>query len=469
MPTQQPCPLPFSRYPFDLPAIMVVPACAVLILGVWLFPDEVVAERPHIVTIFTDDQGYHDVGCYGSEIPTPHTDRLADEGLRFTQFYAASSICTPSRYGLLTGRYAHRSHDELTGALMFLAETDSRRGIRPDEETYVSRLRDAGYRTALVGKWHLGHGDPMFWPTNHGFDSFFGHTGGCVDFFTLRYANQPDWYRGRELVEPQGYATDVITREAVDVIRRTADSDQPLHLLVSYNAPHFGKGWNEERQTPENVMQPKPEDLRRVTEIRDPLRRAFAAKVVGMDESIGQLLDAIQEAGIAEETLLIFMTDHGGAGDYGGSNLPFRGGKATLFEGGIRVPCIVRWPGKIRPGVSTDAVAAATDWFPTLLDILGDPTPTRRADGQIVDGQSILPILLGKSAGEPRELVWRTGSHAELGRESWAAARVGDWKWVRPPDSDGMLFDLRQDPQEKHDRSQSDPEIASQLAALATE
>ncbi len=432
-------------------------------------PSAVAAERPHVLMIFTDDQGYHDVGCYGSEIPTPQIDRLAAEGLRFTQFYAASSICTPSRYGLLTGRYAHRSDDGLTGALMFLSDADADRGIRPSEETYVARLRDAGYRTALVGKWHLGHGDAKFWPTRHGFDSFFGHTGGCVDFFTLRYGNRPDWYRGRRLVEPEGYATDVITHEAVNVIRDAAGSDRPLHLLVSYNAPHFGKGWNGELKTTENVMQPKPEDLRRVAEIEDPLRRAFAAKVVGMDAGIGKLLDTLDDVGIADDTLVIFMTDHGGDPDYGGANEPFRGEKATLFEGGIRVPAVVRWPGRIAPGTTTDAVAAAVDWYPTLLEAVGVREPAKRSDGEPVDGRSILPVLLGESDGEPRELVWRTGSHAELGRSSWAAARSDDWKWVRPPDTDGMLFDLASDPGETTDVTEKHPDVASRLERLATE
>ena len=170
----------------------------------WLLSPTQAADPPNIVMIFSDDQGYHDVGCYGSEIATPNIDRLAAEGMRFTQFYAASSICTPSRYGLLTGQFSHRSKDGLLSALMFLADADGHRGIRPGELTYASGLQQAGYHTALVGKWHLGHGEEQFWPTRHGFDTFFGHTGGCVDFFTLGYGNRPDWYRGRQLVETNG-------------------------------------------------------------------------------------------------------------------------------------------------------------------------------------------------------------------------------------------------------------------------
>lgn len=424
----------------------------------------VAARAPNIVVIFSDDQGYDDVGCYGSEIETPHLDRLAGQGMRFTQFYAASSICTPSRYGLLTGRYAHRSKDDLLGALMFLAAEDAKRGIRAGEPTYASKLREAGYQTALVGKWHLGHGQEEFWPTRHGFESFFGHTGGCVDFFSLQYGNRPDWYRGRKLVATDGYATDVITDEAIDVLRASRESDRPLYLHVSYNAPHFGKGWNEDAAATENVMQPKPDDLKKVSYIRDPLRRAFAAKVVGMDESIGRLMKTLDELSMSAETLVVFMTDHGGDPKYGGSNEPLRGGKATLFEGGIRVPCIVRWPGTVPAGVTTDAVTCAVDWYPTFGEIAEYPVPS-----DSVDGISILPVLRGAVFKRSRTLVWRTGAHELLDRKSWRAARQGNWKWVQPPGEDGMLFDLHRDPNELVDLASKRPDVSQRMAELAAD
>jgi len=414
------------------------------------------AASPNIVVIFTDDQGVNDVGCYGSEIATPHIDGLAQDGMRFTQFYAASSICTPSRYGLLTGRYPHRSQDQLLGALMFLADEDLSRGIQPGEETYVSRLANAGYRTALVGKWHLGHGKRKFWPTRHGFDSFFGHTGGCVDFFTLNYGNRPDWYRGESLVETDGYATDVITDEAIRLLRESSSDDKPLYLHISYNAPHFGKGWNETAGETENVMQPKPNDLKLVSGIEDPLRRAFAAKVVGMDKSIGELLAAIDELKMREDTIVVFMTDHGGAPDYGGSNEPLRGGKATLFEGGIRVPCIVRWPGVIDAATVCDDVTSASEWSAIYGDIVGyDPAPT--------DGISMLPSLRGEEVDQSRTIVWKTGAHELLGRDSWFAVRQGDWKLVDPPDAEPMLFELKTDPNETRDVSGEHPQVLEKL------
>ena len=415
----------------------------------------IAAALPNIVVIFTDDQGVNDVGCYGSEIKTPNIDRLAAEGMKFNQFYAASSICTPSRFGLLTGRYPHHSKDKLLSALMFMESVDAHRGIRPGESTYVSQLKSVGYQTALVGKWHLGHGEEQFWPTKHGFDSFFGHTGGCVDFFTLNYGNRPDWYRGRTIVKTDGYATDVITDEAIDVLRSSTADDAPLYLHVSYNAPHFGKGWDEEKQKTRNIMQPKPADLAKVAAISDPLRRSFAAKVVGMDESIGKLMHTIDELSMRENTLVVFMTDHGGAPDYGGSNLPLRGAKATLFEGGIRVPCIVRWPGNVTAGSETDAVTCAIDWRATFGEITGYEV------GQ-TDGQSMLGALKSVTMKQTRTLVWRTGAHQSLDRKSWSAVRRGDWKLVVPPGENPMLFDLAKDPTESND-------LATERAALVQE
>lgn len=430
---------------------------AAVVLASLLHGKPLLAETPpNIIMIFTDDQGVNDVSCYGSEIPTPNIDHLASEGMKFDQFYAASSICTPSRFGLFTGRFAHRSKDQLVGALMFLEDVDLHRGIRPGEETYATKLKSVGYHTALVGKWHLGHGEKTFWPTEHGFDTFYGHTGGCVDYFTLHYANKPDWYRGISLVETDGYATDVITDEAIRVLKERKKDAPPIYLHISYNAPHFGKGWDEEAKSPVNIMQPKPDDLAKVTSIKDPLRRAFAAKVVGLDESIGKLLKAVDDLGMRENTLVIFMTDHGGDPAYGGSNKPLRGKKATLFEGGIRVPCIVRWPGRVKPGSETNAVTCAVDWFATFGDITGYQVGK-------TDGMSILPVLEGKPFDVSRHLEWKTGAHQSLQRSSWFAVRDGDWKLVDAPDHDPMLFDLSNDQHETTDLAAKHPEIVKRL------
>ena len=426
-------------------------------------------DRPNILLIFSDDQGVNDVGCYGSEIHTPRIDSLARDGLKFNQFYAASSICTPSRYGLLTGRFAQRSRDQLTSALMFLDDSDAHRGIRSSETTFVSQLRSSGYRTHLVGKWHLGHGQDRFWPTTHGFQTFFGHTGGCVDFYTCQYANRPDWYRGRTLIKTKGYATDEITDEASRLLKSFAtvsesDVGNPWYLHVAYNAPHFGKAWDKENRRPQNIMQPKASDLQRVSSIDDPLRRSFAAKVVGMDDGIGRLLDVLESTGQSENTLVIFMSDHGGDPNYGGSNQPLRGGKATLFEGGLRVPCLVRFPGVVKAGTESDAVASAIDWYPTFAALAKiEDLPTN------LDGESILPILRGRAPRDHRPIVWSTGSHAELGRSAWHAVRDGKWKWVQPPGQKAMLFDMDIDPGESNDVADLYPEIVDRLSQLSSD
>jgi arylsulfatase A-like enzyme len=427
--------------------------------------------RPNLVVIFTDDQGCNDVGCYGSEIATPNIDAMAKRGLKFTQFYAASSICTPSRFGLFTGRYAHRSQDQLLGALMFLSDVDARRGIRPHETTYPARLSQVGYVSDLVGKWHLGHGDPQFSPLRHGFDSFFGHTGGCIDFFTLRYGNEPDWYRDQELVDTQGYATDVITDEAVRVIQRRAAEERPFHLFVSYNAPHYAKGWDEQEQKAINTMHPKPADLARVADITDPLRRQYAAKVVGVDDGVGAIFKALDGAGLSERTLVLFMTDHGGDPDYGGSNTPLRGSKATLYEGGVRVPCLAVWQGTIPAGTETDAPACAIDLAPTFCRLAGIDASFESKEGRRFDGHDLSDLLRsggqrGADALTSRTLIWRTGGHAELSRRAWAAIRQGDWKLVLDPARQPQLFNIADDPLEQHDLAANDPERVAALQQL---
>lgn len=446
-----------------------------LVVGMLLFcsaRDTVNASEPlpNIVLIFTDDQGWNDVGCYGSEIPTPNIDSLAVEGMKFTQFYAASSICTPSRYGLLTGRYPTRSQDQLLGALMFLAEEDKTRGIHASEVTFPRVLQENGYRTALIGKWHLGHGSQQFWPTRHGFDSFFGHTGGCVDFFTLHYGTRPDWYRGDQIIAPKSYATDAITDEVLRFLDSTTKR-QPFFLQVSFNAPHFGKWGDFESGEIVNKMQPKPEDLDAVpSTIEAPLRRAFAAKVMGMDKSIGRILDRLTTSGIADDTLVIFMTDHGGDENYGGNNLPLRGGKATLFEGGLRVPCIARWPGKISPGSVCSATTCSIDLFPTICDILqtGKPADVPAFDGRSLNSLFEESVDIG-AWNASRKLLWQTGNHAELGRKTWFAYREGRFKVVHPPGEEAMLFNLQLDPNEKDDLAGTSPEKLAEMLGQAHE
>ncbi|MDF1826200.1 MAG: sulfatase-like hydrolase/transferase [Verrucomicrobiales bacterium] len=422
------------------------------------------ADTPNILLIFSDDQGVNDVGCYGSEIPTPHIDHLAEEGIRFTQFYSASSICTPSRFGLLTGRNPLRSQDSLLSALMFMAEEHRDTGIQAHETTIAEVLRDkAGYDTALIGKWHLGHGDESLLPLNHGFDTFIGHTGGCIDFFTMTYGIIPDWYNGSQHVSENGYATELITEEAIEYLEGQATREKPFFLYLAYNAPHFGKGYSPSAKAPVNLMQPQAAELKRVDFIEDKIRREFAAMAVSMDDGIGRVLECLDQENLSKDTWVIFLTDHGGDPTYGGSNLPLRGDKATLFEGGIRVPCVMRWPGKITPGSTSDALFWSLDLFPSFSEAAG----IEPGDLPLHDGESLLTAIRGEHSPKERQLLWQTGAHSELDRKPWVAYREGTHKYLSSPEEGEFLFNLSNDPNETTDLKNEKPELFRQLRDTA--
>ena len=417
---------------------------------------------PNIVLIFSDDQGVNDVGCYGSEIPTPQIDRIAEQGVRFTSWYSASSICTPSRYGLLTGRNPSRSQDQLLSALMFLTEEDGGRGLRRKEETIAEVLQSVGYTTALIGKWHLGHGSEQFLPVNHGFQLFKGHTGGCIDYFTMTYGATPDWYEGNRHVPKNGYATDLITDEAVQFLKTQQSAQKPFFLYLPYNAPHFGKGWNPSKNETVNIMQAKAKELQRVAFITDKVRREFAAMVVSLDDGVGRVMAALDEYELTDNTLLIFLTDHGGDPVYGGSNKPLRGDKATLFEGGLKVPCLMRWPGRIRARTTSDAVLSSLDLFPTFCELAGVEMGDRQLDGIGLKQQ----LRDGSDVGD-RELFWQTGRHLELNRGTWTALRKGNLKYLREPNGTEHLFDITTDPNEQRNLADSLPDDLLQLRQRA--
>ena len=433
----------------------------ILVFPLWLASSSLAADRPNILLIFTDDQGINDVGCYGSEIPTPNIDRLANEGMKFEQWYSASSICTPSRFGLLTGQNPSRSKDQLLSALMFMADEHKETGIQQSETTIAEKLRESGYDTALIGKWHLGHGGKDLLPTRHGFNSFIGHTGGCIDFFTMTYGNIPDWYHQEVHVSENGYATELITDEAISYLEDREDEEDPFFLYLAYNAPQFGKGWSPSTRTPINIMQPQAEDLRRVSGIEDKVRREFAAMTVSLDDGVGKVIEALDANGLSEDTLVIFLTDHGGDPVYGGNNLPYRGDKATLFEGGLRVPCIMRWPGKIEAGNASDIVCSSLDLFPTFCSLAGIASDESR-----LDGRNLSSVMIEGIGWSDRMLFWELGVHAELGRNPWSAVRSGDWKYLQTPDDGEFLFNVAKDPYEKRNLMRIEPDRFKDLRAL---
>jgi arylsulfatase A-like enzyme len=408
------------------------------------------APRPNVLLIFADDLGIGDVSCYGSEIQTPHIDSLARDGAKFEAFYVAAPACTPSRFGLLTGRYPNRSRDQLLGALMFLQPRDDTRGIRAGETTVAEMLQRGGYRTAIIGKWHLGHGLPEFSSRQHGFDYSYGSQGGCVDYFTLRYGEKPDWFRNdRPLVE-EGYATDVITDDAVRWLEQQR-TDKPFFLYLAYTAPHYGKGWDAAKQQPTNILQAKPADRARYAHIADADRREYAGMVAALDDGVGRVLETLRAAKLDQNTLVIFTSDNGGDPRYGGGNKPFRGQKNQLFEGGIREPCVMRWPGKIKPASVVRTPATALDLFPTFCDLAGV-----KRGGMALDGDSLMPLLLEGKPLPTRDLFWQ--------RPKDAALRRGEWKYLRDATGE-MLFNLKSDPAEANDLAAEKPKVLRQLKA----
>jgi arylsulfatase A-like enzyme len=418
-----------------------------LVTGSITPPALAAAPKPNIIFILADDLGINDLSCYGSHIPTPGIDRLAVNGMKLPQFYAASSICTPTRFGLLTGRYPARSQDKLLGALMFALKRDDDRGIRPGEVTIAEVLRNAGYHTALIGKWHLGHGQPEFSPLKHGFDYFYGMNGGCVDYFTLKYGNMPDWVRNGEPLQENGYSTNLLSDDAL----RYLDSrpvDRPFFLYLSYTAPHYGKGWDEDRKEFTNILQAKPEDLEEFAGIEDKNRREYAAMVRAMDRGVGRILDKLSALRLEENTLVIFSSDNGGDPAYGGNNEPFRGKKAEVFEGGIRVPCLIQWKGKVGAGTYSRQPVSTLDFFPTFCALAGIPV-----SGLALDGIDITPVLLRGKTFE-RELCWTVPRASAFLR--------GQWKYIRTGGTE-MLFDLEADPWERRDMADRAPNRVKEM------
>ena len=391
---------------FCLPALALLAAAAAALAGSGpLAAQSGDARPPNVLLIFSDDQGTLDLNCYGSkDLYTPHLDGLARRGIRFSQFYAAAPVCSPSRAALLTGRYPQRAG--VAGNVGLEAV-----GLPDEQVTIAEMLKSAGYATALVGKWHLGHvkGDG---PLDQGFDSFFGHKRGCIDnyshFFYWSGPNVHDLWRDREEYWEDGaYFSDMMVREAGRFM--TANKDQPFFLYLPFNIPHY-------------PLQGKAHFRKRYQKLPEP-RRSYAAMVSTLDEQVGKVLNKLDDLGLRENTLVIFMSDHGHSTEeramFGGGNAgPYRGAKFSLLEGGIRVPAIVSMPGRIPRNQVRDQLGTACDWLPTIAEITGAKLPARR-----IDGKSLAPILRSATARTAHPVF-----HWQLG-DQWAV-RQGDWKLV---------------------------------------
>ncbi|MDB5386269.1 MAG: sulfatase [Planctomycetaceae bacterium] len=401
-------------------------------------------KRPNILIIVGDDMGYADVGFQGcKDIPTPHLDALASAGKRFTNGYVTGPYCSPTRAGLLTGRYQTRFGHEFNPG-------GGAQGLPLSESTLADRLRGGGYKTGLMGKWHLGN-RPEMHPQKRGFDEFFGFLGGAHSYFESQGI-----LRGSEAVQELDYTTDAFGREAVSFIER--HKDHPWFLYLAFNAVH----------TP---MHATDDRLAKLSNIADKQRRTYAAMMVAMDEAIGKVRAKLAETGQAENTLVAFISDNGGptmkgTTMNGSRNDPLRGSKRTTLEGGIRVPFLVAWPGTIKPGTIDDSVVQL-DLHATALAAAGVPLKPEWK----VEGVNLLPFLTGAQSGEPHEaLYWRFGQQMAIRKGNWKLVRYDSnadtQSGRRQPVTPLKLYDLATDISETQDLAEKMPDKVRELQGM---
>ena len=392
------------------------------------------ATRPNVLFILADDLGYGDLSCYGRpDYRTPVLDAFARQGIKFMSAYAAAPVCTPTRCAYVTGRYPQRLPVGLEEPLTIRSSADV--GLPPNHPTVASLLKNNGYETALIGKWHLGW-KPEFGPNRHGFDEFFGILSGAADYFTHKASDAagsggagdaPDLWENLTPVDRVGYLTDLLSDKAIATIARP--HTKPFFLSLQYNAPHSPWEGPEDAAIGHTSHGPGP-----MTD--GGSLKIYASMMKSMDAGIGRVLKALQRAKLDRSTLVIFTSDNGG--ERYSYNWPFSFQKLSLYEGGTRVPAMVRWPGVIPAGRVTEQAAITMDWTATILAATGTaPDPAYP-----LDGEDLLPVCTGQRGMYDRTLFWRT--------QPRGAARVGNWKYITDPGAE-HLFDLSIDPGEKTD------------------
>ncbi len=407
--------------------------------------------KPNIVFILADDLGWKDVGYHGSDIKTPNIDELAQTGARLEQFYAMP-MCTPTRAAFLTGRYPLRY-----GLQTAVIPSAGKYGLATDEFLLPQALKKAGYQTAIVGKWHLGHADRKYWPSQRGFDYSYGPLIGEIDHFTHKSHGVVDWYKNNKRISEPGYDTQLFGADAVRLIN-THDTKSPLFLYLAFTAPH----------TP---YQAPHSDLDRYKGIADPSRRAYAAQITAMDDQIGKVVEALKQRKMLDNTLIFFVSDNGGTrsnlfagegevkGELPPSNGPYRDGKGSVYEGGTRVVALANWPGRIKPGVVSGMIHIV-DIYPTLAGL----ADAKFGDNKPLDGVNVWPTI-SEGMPDPREeVVYNVEPYR-------AAVREGNWKlvWTTLLPTTIELFDLSKDPYESTNLAERNPDKVKELQARIIE
>ena len=414
-------------------------------------------QRPNIVFILIDDLGWADVGCFGSKFyETPNIDRLAAQGMRFTDAYAACPVCSPTRASIMTGKYPARLHltnwipgegDAVSNALRI---PQWQQFLPLEEVTVAKALKSAGYASASIGKWHLG--GPAYYPEHHGFDlnvagTHFGHP---ASYF-WPYEGKSHSVAGLKAGGREGeYLTDRLTDEAEKFIDK--NKDRPFFLYFSHYAVHMPL--QAKAAVLEKYKAKTPQDGQ-----KNPV---YAAMVESVDDSVGRIQHKLQSLGIADRTVIVFMSDNGGLWPQATSNAPLRAGKGYPYEGGVREPLIIKWPGSVRPGTTCRTPVSSIDFFPTLLEMAGV-----KAQGE-VDGRSLVPLLKQKGQLERDAIYWHYPHYWAGGRvRPFGAVRAGDWKLIESYEDMGVeLYNLKDDVGEAHDLSKDQPKKAAQLREM---
>ncbi|MDF9795696.1 arylsulfatase A [Catalinimonas alkaloidigena] len=415
-------------------------------------------QRPNVILIYTDDQGSIDMNCYGAQdLATPNMDALAKRGVRFTQFYSAAPVCSPSRAGLLTGKVPQKA-----GLPGNASSREGHAGMPGEQITIAEMLKEAGYTTGHVGKWHLGY-TPETMPNGQGFDYSFGHMGGCIDnyshFFYWNGPNRHDlWQNGEEIFRDGEFFPDLMVEEASQFIE--AHQQEPFFLYWAINTPHYPlQGEEKWREHYKDLPSP---------------RREYAAFVSTTDEKVGELVNKVDELGLRENTIIILMSDHGHSVEErtfggGGNAGPYRGAKFSLFEGGIRVPAIISWPAQLPENEVREQMGVGVDWYPTIAELCG--VSLNQTD---LDGISIVPVIRSSKAKSPHKtFYWATG------REQWAV-REGDWKLIGnpydptdkapiPENQKYFLVNLKEDISEMNNLAEQQPEKVKQMKKIHAE